>query len=103
MIICQERGAGDLHMVQLMPLQAATPSSLASLKSRTVLPFWCRLIQVVPEKRPLKGSFVLLRGDGIFDGSGYSFVSNLSKAGKQNSGVSNHKLNAINHSNNAGT
>jgi len=54
-VICLERGASDLHMVQLMPLQAATPSSLASLKSRTVLPFWCRLIQVVPEKRPLKG------------------------------------------------
>jgi len=31
----------------------ATPSSLASLKSRMVLPFWCRLTQVVLEKRPL--------------------------------------------------
>ena len=33
----------------------ATPSFLASLKSRMVLPFWCQLIQVVLEKRPLDG------------------------------------------------
>jgi len=35
----------------------ATLSSLASLKSRMVLPFWCRLkpTQVVLEKRPLNG------------------------------------------------
>jgi len=31
----------------------ATPSSLASLKCRWVKPFWCRLTQVVLEKRPL--------------------------------------------------
>jgi len=30
-----------------------TPSSLASLKSRMVLPFWCWLTQIVLEKRPL--------------------------------------------------
>ena len=30
-----------------------TPSSLASFKSRMVLPFWYRLTQVVLEKRPL--------------------------------------------------
>ena len=29
-----------------------TPLSLASLKSRMALPFWCRLSQVVLEKRP---------------------------------------------------
>ena len=29
--------------------------SLAPVKSRLVLPFWYRLIQVVPEKRPLNG------------------------------------------------
>jgi len=34
-VICLERGADDLHMVQLMPLPP--PSSLASLKSRLVL------------------------------------------------------------------
>ena len=32
-----------------------TPSSLASYKSRLVLPFWYRLTQVVLEKRPLNG------------------------------------------------
>jgi len=31
----------------------ATLSSLASLKSRLVLPFWCQLTQVVLEERPL--------------------------------------------------
>ena len=32
-----------------------TPSSLASFKSRLVLPFWYRLTEVVLEKRPLNG------------------------------------------------
>jgi len=32
-----------------------TPQSLASFKSRLVLPFWYRLTQVVLEKRPLNG------------------------------------------------
>ena len=36
MVICLERGV-DLHMVQRMPLPSL---SLASLKSRLVLPFW---------------------------------------------------------------
>jgi len=45
-VICLEQGA-DLHMAQLMPL------SLASVKSRLVLPFWYRLTRVVPEKGPL--------------------------------------------------
>ena len=31
----------------------ATPSSLASLKSRLVWHFWCQLTQIVLEKRPL--------------------------------------------------
>jgi len=31
------------------------PSSLASLKSRTVVPFWYQLTQVVLEKKPLNG------------------------------------------------
>jgi len=54
-VICLERGADCLHMVQLMPLHRRTPSSLASFKSRLVLPFWYQLTQVVPEKRPLSG------------------------------------------------
>jgi len=53
MVICLELGA-DLHMAQLMPL-TLTVSSLASVKSRLVLPFWYLLTQVVPEKGPLNG------------------------------------------------
>jgi len=47
-------------MVQLMPLHPQTPSSLASSKSRLVLPFWYRLTQVVLEKRPLNGCTVVV-------------------------------------------
>ena len=50
-VICLERGADCLHMVQLMPLHPKTPSSLASFKCRLVLPFWYWLTQVVLEKR----------------------------------------------------
>jgi len=46
--ICLERGA-ELHMAQPMPL------SLASEKSRLVLPFWYRLTRVVLDKGPLNG------------------------------------------------
>jgi len=38
-VICLDRGA-DLHMAQLMPLPVTV--SLASVKSRLVLPFWYR-------------------------------------------------------------
>ena len=55
MVICLERGADCLHMVQLMPLHPKTPPSLVSFKSRLVLPVWYRLTQVVLEKRPLNG------------------------------------------------
>ena len=47
MVICLKRGADCLHMVQLMPLHPETPSTLASIKSRLVLPFWYQLTQVV--------------------------------------------------------
>ena len=53
MVICLERGADCLHMVQLMSLHPKTPSSLASFKSRLVLPFWYRFTPVVLEKRRL--------------------------------------------------
>jgi len=46
--ICLGRGA-DLHVAQLMPL------SLASVKSRLVLPFWYQLTHVVADKGPLNG------------------------------------------------
>ena len=55
MVLCLKQGADCLNMVQLMPLYPKTPPSLASFKSRLVFPFWYRLIQVVPEKRPLNG------------------------------------------------
>ena len=55
MVICLERGADCLHMVQLMPLHPKTPQYLASFRSRLALPFSYRLIQVVLEKRPLNG------------------------------------------------
>jgi len=51
MVICLVRGA-DLLMAQMMPLHSL---SLASVKSRLVLPFWYWLTWVVPEKGPLNG------------------------------------------------
>ena len=55
MVISLERGADCLRMVQLMPLHPKTPLSLASFKSKLVVPLWYRLTQVVLEKRPLNG------------------------------------------------
>jgi len=46
-------------MVQPMPLYLKTPPSLASFKSRLVLPFWYRLNQVVLEKRTSNRSSIL--------------------------------------------
>ena len=42
-------------VVQLMPLHPKSPSSLASFKSRLVLPFWYRLTLADLEKRSLNG------------------------------------------------
>jgi len=53
MVVCLNRGA-DLHMAQLMPLLLFYSLSLASVKSRLVLPFWCWLTWVVPRKRAIK-------------------------------------------------
>ena len=53
MVICLGQGA-DLHMAQLMPL------SLASVKSRLVVPFRYRLTWVVLEKGPLNGCCCIL-------------------------------------------
>ena len=60
MVICLERGADCLHIVQLMPPRPKTLSSLVSFKSRLVLPFWYRLAQVVLEKRPLNRCSVVV-------------------------------------------
>jgi len=46
-------------MVQLMPLHPKTSSSLASFKSRLVLPFCYWLIQVILEKGHLMGVVVV--------------------------------------------
>ena len=64
MVIYLERGA-DLHMAQLMPLRLL---SLASVKSRLVLPFWYWLSQAVPEKGPLNVCVCVcvLRSKNIF-------------------------------------
>jgi len=51
-VICLQRGA-DLHMTQLTQLTHSL--SLASVKSRLVLPLWYRLTWVVPDKGPLNG------------------------------------------------
>ena len=45
-LMCLGHGA-DLYMAQLMPL----PLNIScSSKSRLILPFWCRLTRVVPDK-----------------------------------------------------
>ena len=41
------------------PADATASHSLASVKSRLVLPFWYRLTRVVPDKGPLNGSLSL--------------------------------------------
>jgi len=65
-VICLERGE-DMHMAQLMPLPLTVPLSLASVKSRLVLPFWYRLThRVVPDKRPLNGCVLVVQLEQLF-------------------------------------
>jgi len=54
-VICLERGADCLYMVQLMPLPSQNPIISCLIKSRQVLPFWYPHSQVFMEKRPLNG------------------------------------------------
>ena len=61
MVICLERG-GDLYMAQLNELIPLVLLSLASVKSRLVLPFWYWLTRVVPRG--------LQRGGGYGDSAG---------------------------------
>ena len=79
MVICLKRSADGFHMFQLMPLHPKTPSSLASFKSRLVLPFWYSLMLVVLEKRPFNGCSSS-RGSGG-DGGGGSGSSSSSRSG----------------------
>jgi len=53
MVICLEQGAGNLHMIQLMPLPPII--SCGSLNSGVIISLchWCWLTQVDLEKRPL--------------------------------------------------
>jgi len=62
MVICLERGANDLHMVQLMPLPA---HRLLFIKIQNGLPSWCQLTQVVLEERPLNGCSIMEFGATI--------------------------------------
>jgi len=62
-----------LHVVQLMSMHPKTAPSLASFKSRLVLPFWYRLTQIVQEKRPLNG----------YSSSSSSYVEKCSSTQKQ--------------------
>jgi len=58
MVVSLERGANELHMADA----TATPLSLASLKSRSSVSFWCWLTQVVLEKRLLNRCLSVTRG-----------------------------------------
>jgi len=51
-VICLERGADCLHMIQLMPLPL-TVSCFS--KIQIGLPIWYWLTRVVPDKGPLNG------------------------------------------------
>jgi len=53
-VVCLERGADCLHMVQLMPLHPKTPSSLASFQSRLVLPLGVPAYPGCPGKEAAK-------------------------------------------------
>jgi len=64
-----------------MPLHPRTPSSLASFKSKLVLPFWYRLTQVVLEKRLLNGCCCCITVEVVmqnFAKSEYPFVLKFS-------------------------
>ena len=64
MVVCLERGANNLHMVQLMTLP---PSS----KIQNGLPLWCRVTEVVLENRPLNGCSSVVKSKlTLFAGAG---------------------------------
>jgi len=67
MVICLERDA-DLHIAQLMSLPLLL-QSLASVKSRLVLPFWYRCTRVVPDKGPLNRCVCVIYGQRTDYGS----------------------------------
>jgi len=60
MVVCLERGATYLHIVQLMSLSPVTPSSLAPVKSRMVYLSGAGLPRLSWKKRPLNGCSVVM-------------------------------------------
>ena len=55
-MVCLERDADCLRMIQLMPLLSPNPHHLLPhLNPGWFLPFWYQLTQVVQEKRLLNG------------------------------------------------
>ena len=60
MVISLEQAEDCLHMVQLMPLHPETLSSLASFKSRLVLPFWYGLPRLSWKRGSLTGVVVVV-------------------------------------------
>ena len=77
MVVCLERGAYCLHMVQLMPLHPKTPSYLASFKSRLVVPAYsgCPGKEAVkPMHSYLRIKFVISKFDEVIaKTNGYTF------------------------------
>ena len=55
MVICLDRGADDLHMVQLVPLPPQHHLLLHSFKNQTGLTILVLAYQFVIERRPLNG------------------------------------------------
>ena len=50
-VLCLERGANDLHVVQMMPLPL--PAIICASENPEWLSFWYWFTQVVVDKRPL--------------------------------------------------
>ena len=79
MVICLERGANDLHMVQLMPLP---PHHLLLQQNPEWLSFWYQPTQVDLEKKAVKRLcvYVLVRKmsfPGYCISRGINLINNL--------------------------
>ena len=75
-VMCLGQGS-DLHMAQLMPLSLTIS---CSSKSRLVLPFWCRLNWVVPDKkskRAIKWLCEVLFSNNLKKNINHSYPSGL--------------------------
>jgi len=72
MVICLEWSEYNLHMVQMMPLP---PIISCFITIQNGLSFWCRLTQVVLEKKPLNGR--------SSSSSSSSSTSSLNNSGKR--------------------